>query len=244
VLSSPPESRLLLPLVEPSSSLSQTRWSSVGRRPSIPQNWQIFAAAVFLVSVPVFFEAPLVRYLPEVSLVSTLLWFGAGLYLKRNPKLAIWGELLVGFSWTWMAGSLYWGWLRMDPMLHLPVEAIALPVALVGLQRNWCRIGQTFYLGSLFGTIVTDLYFHLVGLIPAWKQIMLNPAESGLVLRSALTLVYTPWGLAWAVILTMVLLFVASVGMVGRKVEWLAFSGAVLSTLLVDGLFWLAAVLA
>lgn len=211
----------------------------------MPQNWQVFAAAVFLVSVPVFFEAPLVRYLPEVSLVSTLLWLGAGLYLKRNPKLATWGELLVGFSWTWMAGSLYWGWLRMDPMLHLPVEAIALPIALFGLQRNWCRVGQSFYLGSLFGTIVTDLYFHLVGLIPAWKQIMLNPSESSLVLQSALTLVYTPWGLAWAAILTMVLLFVASLGLVGRhRKEWLAFSGAVLSTLLVDGLFWLAAVLA
>jgi Protein of unknown function (DUF3120) len=236
VLSSPPESRVLLPLVEPSSPLAKAQ--------SIPQNWQVFAAAVFLVSVPVFFEAPLVRYLPEASLVGTLLWFGAGLFLKRNPKLALWGELLVGFSWTWMAGSLYWGWLRMDPMLHLPVEAIALPIALIGLQRNWCRVGQSFYLGSLFGTIVTDLYFHVVGLIPAWKQIMLNPSESALVLQSALTLVYTPWGLAWAAILTMVLLFVASVGLVGRRVEWLAFSGAVLSTLLVDGLFWLAAVLA
>jgi hypothetical protein len=236
VLSSPPESRVLLPLVEPSSPLAKAQ--------SIPQNWQIFAAAVFLVSVPVFFEAPLVRHLPEVSLVSTLLWLGAGLYLKRSPKLAIWGELLVGFSWTWMAGSLYWGWLRMDPMLHLPVEAIALPIALFGLQRNWCRVGQSFYLGSLFGTVITDLYFHLTGLIPAWKQIMLNPSESSLVLQSALTLVYTPWGLGWAAILTMVLLFVASVGLVGRRVEWLAFSGAVLSTLLVDGLFWLAAVLA
>jgi hypothetical protein len=246
VLSSPPESRLLLPLVEPTSSLKQARWSPTDRRSSISQNWQVFAAAVFLVSVPVFFEAPLVRYLPEASLVGTLLWFGAGLYLKRNPNLANWGELLVGFSWTWMAGSLYWGWLRMDPMLHLPVEAIALPIALFGLQRNWCRIGQSFYLGSLFGTIVTDLYFHLVGLIPAWKQIMLNPSESSIVLQSALTLVYTPWGLAWAAILTMVLLFVASVGLVGRhrRKEWLAFSGAVLSTLLVDGLFWLAAVLA
>jgi hypothetical protein len=243
VLSSPPESRLLLPLAKP-SSLSETRWSSTDPSLSIPQNWQVFAAAIFLVSVPVFFEAPLVRYLPAVSLVSTLLWFGAGLYLKRDPKLAIWGELLVGFSWTWMAGSLYWGWLRMDPILHLPVEAIALPIALIGLQRNWCRVGQLFYLGSLFGTIVTDLYFHLAGLIPAWKQIMLNPSESALVLQSALSLVYTPWGLAWAAILTMVLLFVASVGLVGRKVEWLAFSGAVVSTLLVDGLFWLAAVLA
>jgi Protein of unknown function (DUF3120) len=236
VLSFPPESRVLLPLVEPSSPLAKAQ--------SIPQNWQVFAAAVFLVSVPVFFEAPLVRYLPGVSLASTALWIGAGLYLRRNPRLATWGDLLVGFSWTWMAGSLYWGWLRMDPMLHLPVEAMALPIALVGLRRNWCPVGQSFYLGSLFGTIVTDLYFHLVGLIPAWKQIMLNPSESALVLQSALTLVYTPWGLAWAAILTMLLLFVAAVGLVGRKLGWMAFSGAVLSTLLVDGLFWLAAALA
>lgn len=240
MLSSPPSSRVLLPLVEPMVEPSPSR--ALVR--SNPQNWQVFAAAVFLVSVPVFFEAPLVRYLPEASLASTLLWLGSGYYLQRNDKLALWGDLLVGFSWTWMAGSLYWGWLRMDPMLHLPVEAIALPMAIYGLKRNWCRVGQLFYLGSLFGTVVTDLYFHLVGLIPAWKQIMLNPADSALVLRSALTLVYTPWGLAWAAILTMVLLFVAAMALVGRKLEWLAFSGAVLSTLLVDGLFWLAAVLA
>ncbi|NEQ24822.1 MAG: DUF3120 domain-containing protein, partial [Microcoleus sp. SIO2G3] len=38
----------------------------------------MFAAASFLVSVPVFAQAPLVRQLPLLSLVMTLVWVGLG----------------------------------------------------------------------------------------------------------------------------------------------------------------------
>jgi hypothetical protein len=236
VLSSPPESQAFLTLVSDRPS---------GLRTSpIFKHWQIFAAAVFLISVPVFFEAPLVRYFPWLSLALGLSMFAGTFVLRRNPRLNLAGDLLTGFTWTWIAGSIYWGWFRLDPTLHLPIEAIALPVALLGLRYNWCRVGQAFYLGSLFGTVVTDVYFYIAGLIPAWEQLMLKPDNVVPILQTALMQMYHPWGLAWTIILGLVLLFVGSVGLIGRSEVWVAFSGAVLSTILVDGLFWLAAVFA
>ncbi len=235
MLSSPPESQAFLTLV--SDRPSGLRGSPLSK------HWQIFVSAIFLISVPVFFEAPLVRYFPLLSLGLGFGLLAATFVLRRNPKLELAGDLLTGFAWTWLAGSIYWGWFRMDPILHLPVEAIALPVALVGLRYNWCRVGQAFYLGSLFGTVVTDLYFYIAGLIPAWQQLMLKPDNVAPILQAALVQMYTPWGLAWAMILVLVLLFMAGVGLIGRSKAWIAFSGAVLSTILVDGLFWLAAVL-
>ena len=66
------------------------------------------------------------------------------------------GSLLVGVSGSWLGGCLFWGWLRMHPALHLPVEAVALPVAFIGLSTKW-RIGAGFYLACLLGTAFTDL---------------------------------------------------------------------------------------
>ena len=97
----------------------------------------IILAAVFLVSVPVFIQAPLVRNLPVVSLVGTLVWSWLSLYLCQRDRTRVWGELLTGFTWTWLSGSLYWGWLRAEPLWHLPIEALALPLALWGLKKNW-----------------------------------------------------------------------------------------------------------
>ncbi|NET36207.1 MAG: DUF3120 domain-containing protein, partial [Cyanothece sp. SIO1E1] len=90
----------------------------------ISQNWLIFIGAVFLITVPIFLQAPLVRYLPWVSLVMTLGWLGLSLLLLANPLMRIWGDLLLGFTWIWLAGSIYWGWLRFAPLWHLPIEAI------------------------------------------------------------------------------------------------------------------------
>jgi len=72
----------------------------------------VFAASVFLVSVPVFFEAPLVRYLPLVSLILTGGWFWLSRWLMSQSATAVWGDLLMGFTGSWLAGSLYWGGLR------------------------------------------------------------------------------------------------------------------------------------
>jgi hypothetical protein len=124
------------------------------------QRWLMLAAAVVLVSVPVFVQAPLVRLVPWLSLVMTLGWLLLSLQLLKRPASERWGDLLIGFTWTWLAGSVYWGWFRWEPLLHLPIEAIGLPIAIWGVARNSGKIGNFFYFGSLFGTVVTDIYFY------------------------------------------------------------------------------------
>lgn len=206
------------------------------------QSWLVFAAAVFLVSVPVFVEAPLVRSLPGVSLAMTGFWVWLSLFLMSRPATFLWGDLLLGFSWSWLAGAIYWGWLRWEPLWHLPVESIGLPFACWCLVRNWGKIGNWFYLGSLLGTVLTDVYFYLVDLMPYWRQIMqVEPAEASSVLQNALTQVQTPWGQSWAVILALVLLTAGILPLIQGQRHWYAFGGAVLSTILVDSLFLLAA---
>jgi hypothetical protein len=204
--------------------------------------WMLFAAGAFLVSVPVFFEAPLVRYWPGVSLALSLVWALASVVLCRRPATRLWGDLLVGFTWSWLCGSIFWGWLRWSPEWHLPIESLALPIALVGLRLGWAKVGNCFYLGSLLGTAITDIYFYIVDLIPAWKQLMVvDPSQAGAVFELALAKMYMPWGMAWTAILLTSLLFFGLWGLTRRSAQWMAFSGAVLSTILVDGLFWVAA---
>lgn len=205
----------------------------------------IFGAAVFLVSVPVFIEAPLVRALPWVSLALTGFWMWLSFSLMSRHKTYIWGDLLYGFSWSWLAGSIYWGWLRWEPLWHLPVEAIGLPFAIWSLQRGWGKVGNWFYLGSFFGTVVTDIYFYLTNLIPYWRQIMhVEPEAVPGILQAALIQVQTPMGQLWAVILGVVLLAVGVLPLARQRNHWFAFGGAVLSTILVDMLFLAAAVFA
>jgi len=209
------------------------------------QAWMVFAAAVFLVSVPVFIEAPLVRSLPLLSLAMTAGWVWLSWVLLDRPSTQLWGDLLVGFSWSWLAGSLYWGWLRWEPLLHLPVEAIGVPFALVCLKRDWGKVGNFFYLGSLLGTVLTDVYFYLVDLIPQWRQLMqVEPALASPILQSALEQVQTPWGQGWALILTLTLLTLGIFPLRYQQRHWYAFSGAVLSTILVDSLFLVCALFA
>ena len=94
--------------------------------------WFILLMSGFLVSVPVFLQAPLVRSFPWLSLALTVGWliFAIALMRNPNPKIAVWGVLFLGFSWSWLAGSIDWGWFRWEPLIHLPIEAIALPVAI------------------------------------------------------------------------------------------------------------------
>ncbi len=209
------------------------------------QAWLVLTAAVFLVTVPVFIEAPLVRSLPSLCLAMTGFWLWLSLRLMSNPETYIWGDLLLGFSWSWLAGSIYWGWLRWEPVWHLPVESIGLPFAIWCLMRNWGKVGNWFYLGSLVGTVLTDVYFYLVNLMPYWRQIMLVESDGAAeILHNALKQVDTPWGAAWAVILALLLLTVGILPLGRKQRHWYAFSGAVLSTILVDSLFLLAAIIA
>lgn len=206
------------------------------------QHWQIFVAAACLVCLPVFAQAPLVRLWPWLSLCSTLPLVWLSLRLRQYPRLTLWGDLLLGFSWTWLAGSLYWGWLRSEPLVHLPVEAIGLPFAIADLYRGQNRLGNWFYLGSLFGTAMTDLYFYLVNLIPYWRQVMqVEPSLAPSILHDAVNLVHTPLGIGCAIGLLAVLLTVGLWPLRSNQLSAWAFSGAVLSTIVVDGLFWLGA---
>jgi len=203
--------------------------------------------AAFLVSVPVFMQAPLVRYYPEISLGLTVFWVGLGIWLLKQAKISLWGDLLLGFSWSWLAGSLYWGWWRWEPLIHIPMEAIGLPFVLWGLYKGRGKVGNLFYLGSLLGTAITDLYFYLTGLIPYWRQLMtveLDPNLVSPIFHDALAQIQTPWGISWAIVLLNLLLAIGIYPLQKRGCHWWAFSGAVLSTILVDGLFWITASLA
>lgn len=201
-----------------------------------------FATAVFLVSVPVFIQAPLVRSLPWVSLGLTLGWLGSAKFLWSRPTTRLWGDLLLGFTGSWWAGSIYWGWMRWEPYLHLPIEALALPLAILGLTRPAWRVGSSFYLGSLLGTVITDIYFYLVDLIPHWRHLMqVTPELATPIFQQAIAQVETPWGVGCAVMLATILLLAGFLPLRSRQVHGWTFSGAILGTLLVDGLFWLAA---
>ena len=204
-----------------------------------------FLAAAFLVSVPVFIQAPLVRFQPWVSLSITLVWLISGFYLLRQRPLSLWGDLAIGFSWTWLAGSLYWGWLRENPYVHLPIEAIGLPIVIVLIGKNRFKTGSYFYLGSLLGTAITDIYFYWVGLIPYWRQVMqVEPAAVGSILQAALSQITNPIAAVRACILLAILIVVGSLAIKSDKAYWWAFAGAVLSTILVDTLFLITAILA
>ncbi|MBG1265200.1 DUF3120 domain-containing protein [Nostoc sp. WHI] len=225
--------------------------STLSLSPSLPlsissrQTWLVFAAAVFLVTVPVFIEAPIVRSLPSLSLALTGFWVWLSFRLMSHPATYVWGDLLLGFSWSWLAGAIYWGWLRWEPVWHLPMESIGLPFACWCLAKNWGKVGSWFYLGSLLGTVLTDVYFYIAELMPYWRQIMRVEADiAPQILQNALTQVQTPWGQTWAIILAFLLLTVGSLPLARKQRHWYAFGGAVLSTILVDSLFLLAAIAA
>jgi hypothetical protein len=127
----------------------------------------------------------------------------------------------------------------------LPVEAIGLPIVIVLLSQNRLKVGSYFYLGSLLGTVITDLYFYWVDLIPYWKQLMqVAPADAGTVLQAALQQIQNPIAAIRALWLLSLLIAIGLFGIRFPKAHWWAFSGAVLSTILVDALFLLAATLA
>lgn len=205
--------------------------------------WSLLGAAAFLVSLPVFVQAPLVRYAPWVGLVLTLFWLALSFHLMSLPKHRLWGNVLYGFTLTWLCGSLYWGWLRSEPLLHMPIETVALPVVIWGLCKGWAREGNYFFLGSLLGTAITDLYIHSVALLPHWRLVMQGQDPLN-VMTDVLARMQTPWSLGCAAMLSLMLLVTGIAGW--RWARWdsalWTFSGAVLSTLVVDGLFLLGVV--
>jgi hypothetical protein len=201
--------------------------------------------SALLVTLPVFLQAPWVRHSPFTAAAFTAPLLTVALLLAHSADLQQrrTGELLVGFCGSWLAGSLFWGWARLHPVCHLPLEAIALPLALAGLGSRW-RLACGFYLGSLLGTAATDAGIALTGLMPLWPQALAAaPDQAGALLRLGAEAVLRPGSL----------LVIAGLG--GGLVQlsrWCWRQGdsgrvagaALATTLAVDGVFVLLALLA
>jgi hypothetical protein len=197
------------------------------------------------VALPVFLQAPWVRLAPVSAPLCTAALLTAGILLERHSRR--WyreaGALLVGFSGSWLAGCLFWGWCRLHPIWHLPIEAFALPLALAGLRSRW-RLGCALYLGSLLGTAATDAAIAATGLMPLWPQVRAAaPADAALLLQQAGQRVLEPDCLA-LVITAAILLVQACRWLWWRGQSARVASTALATTLAIDGLFLAAALLA
>ena len=201
--------------------------------------------AALLVIVPVFIQAPWVRQAPFGAALFTVVLLSAGLVAANsaNRNLQRSGELLVGFSGSWLAGALFWGWASQHPICHLPVEAFALPLALTGLGSRW-RLACGFYLGSLLGTATTDAAIAACHLMQFWPDVLLgDPQQAEVLLRLAAQRLLQPGSIL------ILCGFALALGLLSR---WLWHRGeaariaatALGTTLVVDGLFVVAALAA
>ncbi|MCP9809828.1 DUF3120 domain-containing protein [Cyanobium sp. HWJ4-Hawea] len=208
-------------------------------------SWALEAASGVLVTLPVFLQAPWVRIAPFSATLFTVPLVAIGLALAHhpNPRMRDWGYLLVGFCGSWLGGCLFWGWCRLHPIWHLPLEAFVLPLALAGLGGRW-RLACGFYLGSLIGTAATDGAIALTGVMPLWPQVLgASPSEAASFLQAAALQLLQPTGLlvvgAFALGLSQLCRWLGGLGEVGRIT-----AAALATTLAVDGLFWLVALAA
>ena len=230
--------------VPPSPLAARLQVPELGLWTTISRNAELLAGAL-LVALPVFLQAPWVRLAPVTATLFTAALLTAGILLERQSRS--WygeaGSLLVGFSGSWLAGCLFWGWCRLHPIWHLPIEAFALPLALAGLRSRW-RLGCALYLGSLLGTAATDAAIAATGLMPLWPQVLAAaPADAALLLQQAGQRVLEPDCLA-LVITAAILLVQACRWLWWRGQSARVASTALATTLAIDGLFLAAALLA
>ena len=205
--------------------------------------WPFWAS--MLVVLPVFVQAPGVREPPFTSCVFGFVLLAVGVITHSMAPLK-WkdlGALLVGFSGSWLAGSLFWGWLASHPLLHLPVEAFALPLAITGLQTRW-RLGCAFYLASLVGTAFTDLSMALTGVMTLWPAVVgASTAEATVLLQDAAAFVLRPSSLLTVMAAGVIILQLvqycrhqSSLSLATDK-AWSVAAAVLFTTLLIDGLF-------
>ena len=201
-----------------------------------------------LVVLPVFIQAPWVHFYPLSALAFTFILLALGIFLCEfsNEKWFILGSLLVGVSGSWLGGCLFWGWLRMHPVLHLPVEAVALPLAFIGLSTKW-RIGSSFYLACLLGTAFTDLLMVLTGVMSAWTDVVAAPIEIASNKLHEISLhLFTSSSLFLLVLAAISIVFLSNqMNQRGNLTSpagqaWLVAGTALTTTLWVDGLFILS----
>jgi len=207
--------------------------------------WPAVWLSSLLVLLPVFVEAPWVRHAPFSAALFTavLLALGVGLAHTDRPGLRHCGEVLVGFSGSWLAGALFWGLARQYPACHLPLEALALPLALGGLGGRW-RLACGFYLGSLLGTAATDAAIAATGLMPLWPlAVGASPGAAAELLSQAASTILQPAPLllvgCFGAVLLQISVLLWKRGPVGRIA-----ATALATTLVVDALFLVLALLA
>ncbi len=202
--------------------------------------------------MPVFLQAPWVRIQPFSACIFTAVILFTGILLVEvgNPKWAHQiGSLLVGVSGSWLGGCLFWGWLRAHPLWHLPVEAFALPLALGGLTTKW-RLGSGFYLSCLLGTAFTDLMMIPTGVIQKWPEVVQAPfSESTVLLSETAQQLLNPQSIIFLLIASTVIINISK-SMQQRALissqssnTWLVASAALTTTLWVDGLFLITALI-
>ena len=205
----------------------------------------------FFVILPIFIQAPWVRFEPISALCFTfIILLGAFvLYNKPSNKWFIVSSLLLGVSGSWLGGCLFWGWLSPYPILHIPVEAVVLPVALIGLGTNW-KIGSSFYISSLFGTAVTDITIFLIGIMDQWRQVITADSETApLILQKTSENLVQIKSLSIIVFVALILWFIskeifdsATINTTNGK-ALLVSSYVIQTTLIVDGIFIFLAIL-
>ena len=205
----------------------------------------------FFVILPIFVQAPWVRFEPISALCFTFVIL-LGVFVLNNKGSNKWfvvSSLLLGVSGSWLGGCLFWGWLSPFPILHIPVEAVVLPFALIGLDTNW-KIGSSFYISSLFGTAVTDITIFLIGIMDQWKQVITADSETApLILQKASENLIHIKSLSIIVFVALILWFIskeifdsATINTTTGKA--LLVSGYVIqTTLIVDGIFIVLAIL-
>ncbi|WP_320675619.1 DUF3120 domain-containing protein [Prochlorococcus sp. MIT 1300] len=204
-----------------------------------------------MVVLPVFLQAPWVHLHPFSACLFTavLLGIGIGLVEIGREKWALVGSLLVGVSGSWLGGCLFWGWLRGHPLWHLPVEGIALPLAIGGLSTRW-RLGCGFYLACLLGTALTDLMMVITGVMTNWPAVVQASLKDapGLLNQTAEALL-KPQPLLLLLIAAGLILFLANKMRQKALLDspfrstWLVASAALTTTLWIDGLFWFTALI-
>ena len=132
----------------------------------------------------------------------------------------------------------------MHPVLHLPVEAVALPAAFLGITSRW-RIGAGFYLACLLRTAFTDLMMVLTGVMKQWPDVVNSPFDNAAeILHSTALNLLNPLSITLLLLAAFLIVCLSDQmrqrGNLASSLEggtWLVASAALTTTLWVDGLF-------
>ena len=205
----------------------------------------------FFVILPIFVQAPWVRFEPLTALSFTFIILFSGFLLSRkeSDKSFIIGSLLLGVSGSWLGGCLFWGWLSPYPILHIPVEAVVLPFAMVGIGTKW-KIGSSFYISSLFGTAITDLTIFMIGIMDQWREVITADSDSApLILQKTSENLIHFKSLSIIILIALMLWFLskeilnaANINSTNGK-ALLVSSYVIQTTLIVDGIFIILAII-